>query len=618
MVRATTDMNFFCSTFFPLKVCHTMTPDGESFIERPIGGWEARPWQIEVLKSPHRAKVLRVNRRAGKTHFLCAYILWRTCTNPRYKSLVVCPTDSQVHIIYNKILNEFIELDDKISREFKKLFYVTKHAKPREIIFRRNSIILFQTAGTRSGSKGISIRGMGADLVVLDEADYLSDDDLRAIMPIMNERTDIEVILTSTPTGRDSMYKKACERAFDWRTGRPAEKSWEEWAHFHYNCWDTMPHWTREREIGEKQILGVDGYTKEWLAEFGRETAAVFSKDDINKCAQNGSGWYSFSDKLYPTYGYPDHDPEPNVGVNILTVDWDRVQAGTTIMVSKVYLNPDNSKKFDIRYFNSHVKIRILKRIEMPIQEFAINKAEQTIIAFLDKYKVKYIYSDIGQGAELAIEQIKMHLKESKSMPPQNVILSPFNRNVAYLDTHSGEKRQMMAKQMMVMLAQAKMESNSIILNPNDTEMITQLKSYRVVKVTQSGNPVYSNTREHSVDTLMLACLAAYEQFTDLTTGATPDPNNVYIIDQASKYRIPRSGIDKRYIPDPSVPNNTGIDEETGQKRAIILKPRALTDTNRPMGVFTSRASMSRARRKSAGIFRSKYRNNRGNIWRRR
>lgn len=519
------DMNFFLEMFFPVKYNTVLRPGG--VISKEIaGGWELRPWQVEVLKSKRRAKVLRVARRSGKTYFMAGYILWKSCTNRGFRTLVVAPGERHIRLIFDCIMDNFINLDCDSARLFKSKYFVSKKERnPMEIVLNKDSVVTFVPAGSRSGNEGRSVRGQGGNLIVIDEADYLDDRDAKGIFPIFYESPSVEIFLTSTPTGMDSVFKMICNSAYDHKTEAPAKDGWDDWEHFHYTCWETKPHWDEDTDKQSREVLGAE-YEHEELAEFGKEVKGVFDKEKIEICKQKEPNYYNFTDKRYPTYGYQVSDPNPR-GINILTVDWDKYQSGPTIMIAKVLVNEQDNSEIDLRYFTDRVNIKVIKRIDIPIQEMSYIAATETIFELVPSFNVKHIYTDAGGGGEVEIELMQKHFKENPgNFNIDNIHRVTFNGKYKYKDTITGEDVTTTTKQLMVTLTKRKILSETIILNPNDSELINQLRNYRVVRIKPSGVPEYSSVREHSVDTLMMAVLGAYEQFTNLIHGPAASPED--------------------------------------------------------------------------------------------
>lgn len=562
------DFEAFMEFHFPPKNVYEYDQHTRDKVERIVGGWKTREWQKSVLKSKHRGKILRVNRRAGKSYFICACLLWKAATRKNVEILVVAPQDLQVIQLFNTIMQKFINISDR----YKSVYYDKKRAKPKQIFFKTGSVILFQTSGTRSGSGGKGIRGQGADIIVIDEADYIDDEDIGSIYPIFWDNPNVEVFMTSTPTGKDSKFKEMCENAYDYKTKRkPLKETFETWCHFHYTCWETLPHWNEKLDSEAREILGPR-YEQEMLAEFGKEVLGAFNKENINQCTELGKNIYNYTALDYPTYGYPSSDPDPETGVNVMGIDWDKVQSGPTMLVAKIFYD-SNLPKTDQRYMQSRVKMKILKHKVIPIQDLSGSIGVDTALDLIKKYNVKYVYTDTGGGGDIARDFIQKELIDSKVLDPKNVIRQPFNETKKWRDNFSGKEIKMCAKQVMYQLTSNKIDTLSIIFNPNDNILTSQLKNYRIIGINASGNFKFSSENEHSVDALMLCVMAAYEQLSEMFNidVNTPSRRNMLVDYKKSFNEGSRESKNKRFVPDESIPGNTGYDSD-GEKIPIILR----------------------------------------------
>ena len=120
------------------------------------------------------------------TDSMCILILWFAYTqinkgdNGQYNILILTPYETQIDLIFTR-LDQLIEgspfLQECISRQI-------HHRKE----LKNGSIILGLTAGASSGNNGSNnTRGQAADLIVLDEVDYIGSSQITNILNIRNE-----------------------------------------------------------------------------------------------------------------------------------------------------------------------------------------------------------------------------------------------------------------------------------------------------------------------------------------------------------------------------------------------------------------------------------------------
>ena len=301
--------NSFLSTYNSFKQCQEQ--------------WTARDYQQEMLRDKSRRKVYRCGRRTGKTETMVVDMLWRVCTRTNYRVVVVTPSEKQVQMIFKR-LNELLADSPMVSRN------VTANVKSPSymISFNNKSAILGFTAGI----DGASIRGQRADWIFLDEVDYMPLAAYEAVMAIAGERSSIGITMSSTPTGKRSHFYKAC-----------TDKSLGFNEHFHPSS--HSPTWDAETESMFRAQLTEQGYIHEIEAEFGTQETGVFPKDKVDAATQVID--YAYNELTYNQlhllrkenkkmprmFNFNINNPAPPNMYRVIGVDWDKYQAGSSILV---------------------------------------------------------------------------------------------------------------------------------------------------------------------------------------------------------------------------------------------------------------------------------------------
>jgi hypothetical protein len=350
-----------------------------------------------------------------------------------------------------------------------------------------------------------------------------------------------------------------------------ASDGYEEWSHFHFKCYETLPGWDAIQEANFKELLG-NAYEQEMLAEFGKDVKSILNPEDIDKAEEKGKAFnYSYTDKLYPHYGYP-LKWQDQIGFTVLGVDWDKFQSGPSIVITKFYADP--SMHYDSEYFWRRIQCQVIKHVIIPQAEFVYTEAVTKIVKLVSDFNVDYVYCDEGDG-EMQIESLKKSFIDNKIIPAQNVERIPFQSSREYINPITREKEKMMAKPLMVTLLQQCFQGKSITINNNDKVMLNQLRDYCVIGYSQTGHPQFSKINEHSVDALMLCLLCAHEKLTDFSKLQSPNPEDAAFVDMQAKYHQPKET--KRTINDICEPlqntpyNNTGVGID-GERRPIIVR----------------------------------------------
>ena len=137
--------------------------------------WTARWYQAETIRDDSLKKVYRCGRRTGKTETMVIEALYQTYKNPNYRVLIITPYINQVDLAFKRI-SELVDASPAI-----KARVVRQVKNPYQLEFSNHSSILGFTTGASSGSGGASIRGQRADLLILDEVDYMNDADVSSM-----------------------------------------------------------------------------------------------------------------------------------------------------------------------------------------------------------------------------------------------------------------------------------------------------------------------------------------------------------------------------------------------------------------------------------------------------
>lgn len=167
-----------------------------------------RVYQIIMLRDPSTRKVLRAGRRLGKTFTMALMLLHYSYTSQDGKCLVVAPMKSHVELIYKEIMRmvEGTTVKESIIRAV---------TSPQFVIeFTNGATVRMFTSGMKSGGKSNVARGQEAHIIVLDELDYMGEEDLVALYAMLQTTDDnqAEKILVgaSTPTGQHGKFWEWC------------------------------------------------------------------------------------------------------------------------------------------------------------------------------------------------------------------------------------------------------------------------------------------------------------------------------------------------------------------------------------------------------------------------
>jgi len=164
-----------------------------------------RPYQAQALRCTSKFKVLRLGRQVGKTEIMTILMLFNMFTNDNFKVLVLTPYQAQVDLIFariNSFLDKNSQLRQSVSSSVKSPNY--------KIELNNGSRVIGFTSGVKSKGDAGSARGQDADMLVIDEGDYLSSNDYDTINAVTINHPNATVWLSSTPTGRRERFYAAC------------------------------------------------------------------------------------------------------------------------------------------------------------------------------------------------------------------------------------------------------------------------------------------------------------------------------------------------------------------------------------------------------------------------
>lgn len=568
--------------------------------------WFCRDYQEPMLQEMADSKrtVLRLGRRLGKTETMCIMILWHAFTQPnkgmnnQYDILIIAPYEEQVDLIFKR-LSQLIDMsgDVRPSRD------IDKH-----IELPNGSVIHGITAGSKSGSGAANTRGQRADLIVLDEMDYMGESEITNIMNIRNEAPErIKMIVASTPSGRRDSYYKWCVGAT--KTYAQDEQATAQNGRVTYSVtmkpWKTRADGSFEtNQLGDKmregngwttihapstvnpELLKVNPDTgltyleelkldltemrfiQEVMAEFGESISGVFLKKHIDIAIGHG-------ERLKLEYAKRKQD-RPRKGPRILGVDWDKRKADTNM----VGMEWDEEEQLFIPFF----------RKVIPRGEFTYSEAVEAIKEAEYEFKFDYMMIDAGHG-EFQIEQL--HIWADKYRPgfAKKIIRLNLSEKVKVMDPVTKKVESKHIKPFMVNNAVLMFEREKVALAPKDRDTIVQFESYEVKSWGSDGRPTYTDENEHILDCIVFALY-----------GFTKYYDDILKVTKSAAVRTISQPLDRMRsdIKDRDIKPETFEEKQTKRVAAALgIKPNRQRITESRRGYTSVRRSMGMPARKS-------------------
>src|SRR5829696_5022349 len=215
-------------------------------------------WQIAVLASDHPRKILCCGRQTGKSTVGAVLAVHKALTVPGSTVLVVAPGERQAKLLFSKA---------------RRLYELAGHPLPAHserrtgLELSNGSIIEALPAVERT------TRGYSVDLLVVDEAAAVQDQDYHGILPALIA-TQGEQVLLSTPRGKRGFFHEIWESDDDWQ--RMIIRS------------DEVPRIRSEDLEVFRSAMPDEFFRQEFYCEFLDAEGSLFSYEDIEAALAAG------------------------------------------------------------------------------------------------------------------------------------------------------------------------------------------------------------------------------------------------------------------------------------------------------------------------------------------
>ena len=456
-------------------------------------------YQGDMLRCTSPRKVYRAGRRIGKSECMAIAMLHYITTHSASdrslaatgydrtgKILLYTPRKAQAGEIFDRfeeLIDRSAPIQNAISRYIK---------NPLRLQFAAGGRILSHTAGSgQKGTGNITVRGAGANVIVLDELDYIDDLSIEAaVNPILQENPDVEIWSSSTPRGRrEGPFYSYCQN--------PRYKE------FHLPC-TISPKWNKEVEAEILADTPWEVFNREYLANWGSAEEGVFAQKAIDIAI---STEYNYNKCQY--------DPEC---FYMIGVDWNENTANEIITVEG---HPERGLRVvDV------TSVDELSEEDIKAHRGKQSKACASIVELNRKWKPHAIYLDLGYGRVQyeMLHQIgaQARAKFKQAGGDRSFIMRDaklleivkginFSSTIEVKDPFLQEKRSVRLKQYMVHNAVKRFEEGRIKIPVKDKILKSQLENYIILRTGTTGavyGPRSEKIGDHRVDALMLALLA--------------------------------------------------------------------------------------------------------------
>lgn len=413
-----------------------------------------------------------VSHNSGKSWTIIAKVLHRMVTQNDYRVLLVTPNISQLDLLFDQ-MNDFIGSSDTLHDSVERF----RKTPQRYLKLKNGSYMIGFVSG------GAGVRGQAADMIVLDEADYIDSADLAAIVAILTEHRETVLVVASTPTGsREQFYKWGHDPQF-----RP----------FHYPSM-CRPRWNEMMEIEQKKELSPAKYEHEIGAKWGDIAEGVFQHTNIDTALESGD------------YEYGKIERNPDF-LYTMGVDWNPVH-GTEAVIIEVdtTTSPLACRVVDtgVVYREGHTQLQAigeiirLNRVWEPAAIYVDRGAGTPQIELLEEYGVKAPNNTPDKRLMNIVKAIDFGSKVEVRHPVTGVMIRDY------------------AKPVVVENAVRFFESGRITISKFDDNLIRALRGYVVSKIGANGRQSYKmiskDIEDHRLDAFMLGLFAFTMEFTKL------------------------------------------------------------------------------------------------------
>lgn len=413
------------------------------------------------------------NTVVHNSYSFTALSLWYAVTQENKKIIIFFPGSKQEKEFFD-IIDRWIEVNELL-QAFKAPVGNTKDPQQRSFI----------TGSTITGQilSGTTIRGLTADIVFVDEAQELDEDDWRQIDPIiLGDFTRLGKVKTWIAGTLYAPEGKYYETIRDFKSSGVVPLN-SDVIFIPISDNDDYNEPMREQI---KATTTPGSWRTEYLLEVGDADTSVFSVDSLNDAF------------------YEDYEPGPHLirenCIRFLTIDWDKYQCGTNILITQY---DPNSKVLQLLH-HEEVKDPVLTYIT------AVNRAVQ----LWQEYRCRLLIADKGAGEG----QLEMLMEAGMKNPGiellENIVPVSYRHNVELADPNSDEVLKENIKSFLVGRLKLKLQRQQVRIPHHKEEIYDQFLGFKVVKQTDT-TVTYSKKNEHIVDCFLFAMYGVHLMYED-------------------------------------------------------------------------------------------------------
>jgi Terminase large subunit, T4likevirus-type, N-terminal len=216
------------------------------------------PWQVEVLRSAAGRILLNCSRQSGKSTVAGLLAVHAALYSPNSTTLLVSPGQRQSQELYLKARAMYRRLGRPVAPEAENMMSLSLE----------NGSRIISLPGNES-----TVRTYTADLLIVDEASRVRDDDYAAYSPMLAVSGG-RLLALSTPHGVSGWWSEAWHDDF---------QNWARWEVPATSCPRISPEFLTE----ERLRLGEWRFKQEYLCQFLDDAWSIFSAEAIDGISNN-------------------------------------------------------------------------------------------------------------------------------------------------------------------------------------------------------------------------------------------------------------------------------------------------------------------------------------------
>jgi hypothetical protein len=238
----------------------------------PEGTFKPLPFQTQFLRDQNKRIVICSGRQIGKTTMAAAKAIHYATMHPNTTTLIISKALRQSMWMFDKIRD--MTFANPVLRNLIKIRQGTTRTK---IEFKApiNSKII----ALPPGNEGETIRGLTANLLIIDEANYIKPSIITSVLMPMITATNGTLIMISTPEYAEHPFMQAFQNANEWGYTK---------YHFPSSIAPIPTTEAREKFLEEQQQqIPEEEYQREYLAILPDETNQLIATKHIHNCIQD-------------------------------------------------------------------------------------------------------------------------------------------------------------------------------------------------------------------------------------------------------------------------------------------------------------------------------------------